>query len=154
MNFYIDRINMIRKIRPNIAITTDVIVGFPNEDNNDFNITKENIKNIGFTELHVFPYSKREGTKASTMPNQVDGNIKKERVKELIELSKELKNNYYTKYINKEDYVLCETIEDNYVIGHLSNYGKVKFTGNKSDLNKLIKVKLIDYVNDYYIAEK
>ena len=77
MKFYIDRINKIRKIRPNMAITTDVIVGFPGETEEDFNITKENIKKIEFVELHVFPYSKREGTKAASMPNQVDGNIKK-----------------------------------------------------------------------------
>ena len=154
MKFYIDRINKIRKIRPNMAITTDVIVGFPGETEEDFNITKENIKKIEFVELHVFPYSKREGTKAASMPNQVDGNIKKERVKELIELSEELKNTYYNKYINTIDYVLTETIDNDYVIGHLSNYGKVKFKGTKEDLNKLIKVKLIKYENDIYLAEK
>lgn len=154
MKFYIDRINKIRKIRPNMAITTDVIVGFPGETEEDFNITKENIKKIEFVELHVFPYSKREGTKAASMPNQVDGNIKKERVKELIELSEELKNTYYNKYINTTDYVLTETIDNDYIIGHLSNYGKVKFKGTKEDLNKLIKVKLIKYENDIYLAEK
>ena len=154
MKFYIDRINKIREIRPNMAITTDVIVGFPGETEEDFNITKENIKKIEFVELHVFPYSKREGTKAASMPNQVDGNIKKERVKELIELSEELKNTYYNKYINTTDYVLTETIDNDYVIGHLSNYGKVKFKGTKEDLNKLIKVKLIKYENDIYLAEK
>ena len=154
MKFYIDRINKIREIRPNMAITTDVIVGFPGETEEDFNITKENIKKIEFVELHVFPYSKREGTKAASMPNQVDGNIKKERVKELIELSEELKNTYYNKYINTTDYVLTETIDNDYIIGHLSNYGKVKFKGTKEDLNKLIKVKLIKYENDIYLAEK
>ncbi|MBO6145362.1 MAG: tRNA (N(6)-L-threonylcarbamoyladenosine(37)-C(2))-methylthiotransferase MtaB [Bacilli bacterium] len=154
MNYYIDRINKIRKIRPNIAITTDVIVGFPNETEEDFNITKENIKKLEFVELHVFPYSKREGTKAASMPNQIDGNIKKKRVKELIKISEELKNNYYNKYINTTDYVLAETIDDEYVIGHLSNYGKVKFKGEKEDLNKLVKVKLIKYENDMYLAEK
>ena len=154
MNYYIDRINKIRKIRPNIAITTDVIVGFPNETEEDFNITKENIKKLEFVELHVFPYSKREGTKAASMPNQIDGNIKKKRVKELIKISEELKNNYYNKYINTTDYVLAETIDDEYVIGHLSNYGKVKFKGNKEDLNKIIKVKLLKYENDMYLAEK
>ena len=88
------------------------------------------------------------------MPNQIDGNIKKKRVKELIKISEELKNNYYNKYINTTDYVLAETIDDEYVIGHLSNYGKVKFKGEKEDLNKLVKVKLIKYENDMYLAEK
>ena len=154
INYYIDKINKIREIRPDMAITTDVIVGFPNETEEDFNITKENIKKIEFVELHVFPYSKREGTKAASMNGQINGNIKKQRVKELINISEELKNNYYKKYINNIDYVLSETIDDEYVIGNLSNYGKVKFKGNKEDLNKIIKVKLLKYENDIYLAEK
>ena len=154
MEYFIDRINKIRNIRPNMAITTDVIVGFPNETDEDFNITKDNIKKLKFVELHVFPYSKRDGTKAAEMDNQIDGNIKKKRVKELIEISQELKNDYYKKYINKIDTVLCETFDNGYVVGHLSNYGKVKFTGSKDDVNKLIKVKLNNYENDIYLAEK
>ena len=154
MKYFFDRINKIRKIRPNMAITTDVIVGFPNETDEDFNVTKQNIKKLQLVELHVFPYSKRDGTVAAKMDNQIDGNIKKKRVKELITLSEELKNNYYNKYINTIDYVLSETIDNNLVTGHLSNYGKVKFKGNKDDLNKLIQVKLIEYKDDCYTAEK
>ena len=154
INYYFEKIKEIRNIRPNIAITTDVIVGFPYESDEDFNITKENIEKLKFVELHVFPYSKRKGTKASQMPNQVDGNIKKKRVKELISLSEKLKNNYYKKYINQYDYVLCETIENGYCIGHLSNYGKVKFKARKEDLNNIVKVKLHKYENDIYLAEK
>ena len=154
MNYYINKINEIRKIRPDMAITTDVIVGFPNETDEDFNITKDNIEKLKFVELHVFPYSKRKGTKAFDMPNQIDGTIKKKRVKELIELSEKLKSEYYNKYINTIDYVLTETIDNDYVIGHLSNYGKVKFKGNKKDLNKIIKVKLIEYKDDIYLSEK
>ena len=154
MNYFIDKIKKIRNIRPDMAITTDVIVGFPNETQEDFNITKNNIKKIKFAELHVFPYSKREGTPAAKMDNQIDGNIKKERVKDLINLSEELKKDYYNKYINKEDYVLSETFNDGYVVGHLSNYGKVKYKGSIDDLNKIIKVKLIKYVDDQYLAEK
>ena len=154
MDYYFDKINKIRKIRPSIAITTDVIVGFPNETQEDFNITKENIKKLQFAELHVFPYSKREGTVAAKMDNQIDGNIKKQRVKELINISEELKNTYYSKFVNTIDSVLTENLENNYVIGHLSNYGKVKFKGNKNDLNKVINVRLIEYSNDIYLAEK
>lgn len=152
MDYYIEKINKIRNIRPNIAITTDVIVGFPDETEEDFSITKENIKNIGFTELHVFPYSKREGTKAAVMPNQVDGNIKKKRVKELIDLSEELKSAYYKKFLQKEELVLTETFDNEYLIGHLSNYGKVRLKGSKNDINKLIKVKLNSYNNDIFDA--
>ena len=152
MNYYIDKINKIREVRPDMAVTTDVIVGFPNETEEDFNITKENIKKIKFVELHVFPYSKREGTPAASMPNQVDGNVKKQRVNELLKVSETLKEKFYNKYINTYDYVLTETYEDGYLIGHLSNYGKVKFKGNKEDINKIIKIKLNNYNNDMYGA--
>ena len=153
MNYYIKKINKIRDIRPNMAITTDVIVGFPFETDADFEVTKENIKKIKFAELHVFPYSKRDGTPAASMKNQIDGNIKKKRVKELINLSEQLKNNFYNKYIDTYDYVLTENYIDGYLMGHLSNYGKVKFKGNKEDINKFIRVKLNKYENDIYEAK-
>lgn len=153
LEFFINRINEIRKIRKDIAISTDVIVGFPGETEEDFNDTINTIKQINFAFLHVFPYSKREGTPAATMPNQVDGNIKKERVKILMNLSEELKNNYYKNYERKILSVLTEKYEDGYLIGHLSNYGKVKFKGNIENRNKLIDVKLLKYENDEYYAE-
>lgn len=153
MQYFINKINQIRSIRKDIAITSDVIVGFPGETDEDFNITKENIKKIKFTELHVFPYSKREGTPAAIMKNQIDGNVKKQRVKELIEVSEELKNEYYKKFICKSLEVLVETYSDGYLIGHLSNYGKVKFKGDESLLHNLVMVKLNDYINDEFMGE-
>ena len=153
MQYFINKINQIRSIRKDIAITSDVIVGFPGETDEDFNITKENIKKIKFTELHVFPYSKRKGTPAAIMKNQIDGNIKKQRVKELIEISEELKNEYYKKFIGKLLEVLVETYSDGYLIGHLSNYGKVKFKGDESLLHNLVMVKLNDYINDEFMGE-
>lgn len=154
MNYYFNKIEKIRKIRPNIAITTDVIVGFPGEEGEDFNLTKQNIKKLKFTELHVFPYSRREGTVAATMRNQVDGNIKKQRVKELLEISEKLKKEYYNKFINKELEVLTETYNNGNITGHLSNYGKVVFKANDTDLNNLLKIKLISYDNGIFIGEK
>ena len=152
MQYFINKINQIRSIRKDIAITSDVIVGFPGETDEDFNITKENIKKIKFTELHVFPYSKREGTPAAIMKNQIDGNVKKQRVKELIEVSEELKNEYYKKFIGKSLEVLVETYSDGYLIGHLSNYGKVKFKGDECLLHSLVMVKLNDYINDEFMG--
>ena len=154
MNYFINKIETIRKIRPSIAITTDVIVGFPGETNEDFNITKENIKKIKFAELHVFPFSKREGTRAASMKNQIDGNIKKDRVKELLNISNDLKEQYYKQFIGKTLPVLTEVMSNDLVVGHLSNYGKVLFKGDKSDLNKIINVKLISYDNGIFNAEK
>ncbi len=154
MKDYINKINEIRSIRPDIAITTDVIVGFPGETDELFDETVESIKKIDFTELHVFPYSKREGTPASTMPNQVDESIKKERVRKLIELSSSLKYKYYSSLIGKEEYLLTETIIDNYIYGHLTNYGfaRIKLEGNAT--NSIYKVKLVSYNNDCFEVEK
>ena len=153
MKKFIEIIDEIKKIRPNIAITTDVIVGFPGETNELFNETVESIKKIGFTELHVFPYSKREGTPAAKMSNQVDGNIKKERVKKLISLSEELKNKYYRSLEGLEEDLLVERYIDGYLVGHLSNYGLCKVKSDKKIVNEILKVKLLKYENDCFIGE-
>lgn len=153
MDKFFEIINKIKEIRPNIAITTDVIVGFPGETDELFQETVESIKKVGFTELHVFPYSPREGTSAAKMNNQVDGNIKKERVKELIKLSEELKNKYYKSIIGTEEELLVERYIDGYLVGHLSNYGLCKVKSDKEILNEILKVKLLSYENDCFIGE-
>ena len=152
VEYFFNKINEIRSIRPNIAITSDVIVGFPGETDEDFNTTKSNIEKLKITELHVFPYSIRKGTRAASMP-QVDGNIKKQRVKELIDLSEELKNNYYKSLIGTEEKLLTEKYLDGYLIGHLSNYGLIKVKSNKELLNEILDVKLLDYKDDIFIGE-
>ena len=145
MNDFIKKISEIRSIRPNIAITTDVIVGFPGETDELFNETVESIKKIGFTELHVFPYSKREGTPAANMDNQVDERIKKERVKALINLSNELKNTYYSSLIGTKEQLLTETYIDGFMYGHLSNYGFARIKSDENKPNELINVELVKY---------
>ena len=152
VEYFFNKINEIRTIRPNIAITSDVIVGFPGETDEDFNITKENIRKLGITELHVFPYSIRKGTRAASMP-QVDGNIKKERVKELINLSEELKNKYYKSLIGTKEQLLTEKYLDGYLIGHLSNYGLIKVKSDKSILNEILDVELLDYKDDIFTGK-
>ena len=82
---------------PNAALTTDIIVGFPGETDEEFNTTYEFLKEIAFYKMHIFKYSQRKGTKAAVMPNQVDGKIKEERSKKLIELSNENEYNYNKK---------------------------------------------------------
>lgn len=152
MDEFISKINEIRSIRPNIAITTDVIVGFPGETEELFNETVESIKKIKFAEMHVFPYSRREGTLASAMPNQVDGNVKKERVRKLISLSEELKNEFYKSLIGTEEELLVEKYIDGYLVGHLSNYGLCKVKSDKELLNEILKVKLSSYENDCFVG--
>ena len=150
--YFINKIKKLRKIRPNISITTDVIVGFPGETKEEFEETIETIKKIEFTKLHVFPYSKREGTKAAIMDGQVDENIKKKRVKILLQLSKELEYNYMEKFIGKKVIFIPEIAKDEYIIGHTGNFLNVKYRGNKNDLNKDIEVKINNIEYPYCIG--
>ena len=145
--YFKNKIKGIRKIRPNMSVTTDVIVGFPGETEELFNETVKTIKEIGFTKIHVFPYSKREGTKAAEMKDQIHGEIKKERVKILLKLSKELEQEYMKKYLNKEIEFIPEVYKDGHLIGHTENYLLIKTKGNEELLGKTVKVKIkeIDY---------
>ena len=144
---FIDKISEIRSYMPDISITTDVIVGFPGETEELFNETIETVKKIGFAKIHVFPYSKRNGTVAASLENQVLENIKKERVHKLLSVSKELENNYMNKFIGKVITFLPEIEKDGYIIGHTGNYLLVKVPGTKDDLNKTTKVILTS--NEY-----
>lgn len=137
--YFLNKINEIRSIRPDISITTDVIVGFPGETDAEFNETCEFCKEIGFSKIHVFPYSRRAGTKADLMPNQIDERIKKERVNKLITVSDELEIKYLEKFINKEVEVLVEKTVDGKSIGHTGNYLEVKID-SECDKNSLVCV--------------
>lgn len=150
--FFKNKVDKIRSIRPDISLTTDVIVGFPYEDDIDFKKTYDFIKEINFSELHVFPFSARSGTKAYDMP-KVNDTVKKQRVHELLELSKELKENYYKSFINKTTDVLIETIyNEEYMIGHTSNYLSVLVKLDSSKIGDIINVKLENYENEHLIG--
>ena len=135
------------KIRPNISITTDVIVGFPGEDDSLFEETIDTINKIKFSKIHVFPFSLRKGTKAEFLDGMVNEGIKKERVKKLLELSKKLEMDYFSKYINKKVEFLPEIYKNGYIIGHTDNYLLIKCKGTIDDLNNLkeVVVTSIDY---------
>ena len=146
-NYFIDKIEKIRNIRPEISITTDVIVGFPGETEKLFAETIDTLKIINFSKIHVFPFSLRSGTKAEELPNHLDDVTKKERCKILIELSKDLEINYFNRFINKKVSFVPEIYKDGYVIGHTGNYLNVKIKGNIEDLNKIkeIVIKKVEY---------
>lgn len=150
---FIEKIKEIRKVRPFISITTDVIVGFPGETEEDFREMIETIQEIGFTKLHVFPFSRRKGTVADTLENQVPETIKKERSHTLLELSKELEQKYMEKFIGKEVCALPEVCKDGYLIGHTGNYLLVKIKGNVELLHKPISIKLMEIQYPYIIGE-
>ena len=152
-NEFLDKIKNLRNIRKDISITTDIITGFPNETEEDFKEMVEFIKKINFTKLHVFPYSRREGTKADLFKNQIDDKIKKDRVKILLNLSKELENNYMNKYINKEVIFIPEVYKDGFIKGHTGNYLSIKSKGTNKDINKEIKVNILNNEYPYLIGK-
>ena len=141
---YLKKIRLLKEMCPDIMVSTDVIVGFPGETDKEFNESKEFIKECGFNQLHVFPFSPRHGTLAYSMPHQIDGNIKKQRVKELLNLSDELWAKYLKRFIDKDVEVLIEKYDTNKKvnIGHTSNYIEVAIPSNEGKVGQRITVKL------------
>ena len=135
---YKEAVDLLRSYFPDVNFTTDVIVGFPGETEEEFNATYKFLEEIKFYRMHVFKYSKRRGTVAEKMPNQIDGNIKEERSNKLIELSNKNENEYNESYIGKEVNVLFEEYENGYFRGYTTNYMMVNVPGKKEDEEKLV----------------
>ena len=146
---YLEKINKIRDARPDINLTTDVITGFPGETEEDFLECIDFCKKVKFSKIHVFPYSNRKGTKADTMPNQLDNATKKERARKLIKIDEQLQKDYNDLFINKVVNVLVEEIIDNKSIGHTENFLKV-IINKPLEINKTYDVLItktdIEYV--------
>ncbi|EIT85224.1 hypothetical protein A374_10790 [Fictibacillus macauensis ZFHKF-1] len=147
MDMFADRIGKLKKALPGLAITSDVIVGFPGETEEEFMETYNFIRDHKFSELHVFPYSKRTGTPAARMEDQVPEDVKNERVHRLIELSNQLAKEYASHYENEVvDVIPEEEYKEEGVTGHFvgytSNYLKVRFPAREDMIGKLVKVKI------------
>lgn len=143
---YKEATEILRKFYPNANFTTDVIVGFPGETDEEFNQTYKFLKEIGFYKMHIFKYSPRKGTVAEKLPNQVDGNIKEERSRKLIELSNNMQNEKNSHYIGKTVKVLFEEYENEYYKGHTTNYMVVKVKTKEQE-------GFIDNIKDVEITE-
>ncbi|MGG0178566.1 tRNA (N(6)-L-threonylcarbamoyladenosine(37)-C(2))-methylthiotransferase MtaB [Gottfriedia acidiceleris] len=146
---FAERIEKLREVLPNCSITSDVIVGFPGETEEEFMETYNFIRDNKFSELHVFPYSKRTGTPAARMEDQVDEEIKNERVHRLIELSNQLAKEYASMFdgdvlevIPEEKYT--ENSAEGLLIGYTDNYLKVVFEGTEDMIGKIVKVKIAE----------
>ena len=154
---YREVVDLIRKYYPNAAITTDIIVGFPGETDEDFEECYKFAEEIKFYMMHVFKYSPRKGTPAAKRDDQIDGNIKEERSNRLIELSSKLQNEYNEMYVGKEVKVLIEELEDGYFKGHTTNYIEVFAKGKeeKDYINSIVNVKIknADIENRVIIGE-
>lgn len=148
---FLDKIKKIRECIPDINITTDVITGFPNETEEDFEECLNFVREIGFSKVHTFPYSERTGTAAAKMKNQVPMNIRKERAKKLIELSDELEFNYNKHQLGKIFKTLIEEVNDNESSGHTSTYLKV-IVKEKLEHNKFYNIKITEAYKDYVVG--
>ena len=150
---YENRINDIRKLFPDIAITTDILAGFVGETVEEFKETIEFIKRTKFYEMHVFPYSRRSGTVADGLDGHLDKSVITARAKEIGELAEILKGEYINNYIEKDVYVLAEAKKNNYWHGHTSNYLDVYFKSDIELENKIVKVKIKSYQNKIILGE-
>ena len=145
-------VNLLRKTFPDVALTTDVIVGFPGETEEEFNETYKYLSKIRFTKLHVFKYSPRKGTVAAKMKNQIDSTVKEKRSHKLIELSNECEIEFLDRYVGKELKVLFEKQDGEYIKGHTTNYLVVK--AKETELENQIKdVKIVSRDNRELIGE-
>jgi len=145
MAHFSERLQKLHKALPGLAVTSDVIVGFPGETEEEFQETYDFIVKHQFSELHVFPYSMRTGTPAARMTDQIDEEVKNERVHRLIELSNQLAKDYASKF----DQTVLEVIPeekgsaDGKLVGYADNYMKIEFEGDESLIGELVKVKVV-----------
>ncbi|WP_144547730.1 tRNA (N(6)-L-threonylcarbamoyladenosine(37)-C(2))-methylthiotransferase MtaB [Bacillus sp. X1(2014)] len=147
MEFFGERLDRLKEVLPGLAVTSDVIVGFPGESEEEFMETYNFINEHKFSELHVFPYSKRTGTPAARMEDQVDEEIKNERVHRLITLSDQLAKEYASRFEGEvleliPEEVSKEEADSGYLIGYTDNYMKVIFSAPEDLIGKIVKVKI------------
>ena len=149
---YLQKVKLIRKYFPDAGITTDIIVGFPEESEQMFAETCDFAKKVAFSDIHVFPYSVRKGTVAEKM-KQVNDGVKKQRAETLSEIKIQLKKEFLSKYISKEMQILTEDIDGDYIAGYTANYIKVYLDKKGINENTLYTVKTTGLFNDGLLAE-
>ena len=149
---FFSKVELLRQNFENPAITTDVIVGFPGETEEEFKETYTFIKKVGFSALHVFPYSRREGTVAARFKD-LNGEIKRERVSILEKLNQELQENYISSCKNRKYMVLIEEKIGNFYVGHAENYVKCYIKAKNLEQNSFVCVKIKKKFKDGAIAK-
>ncbi len=151
---YKNNVEIIRKYMPYAGITTDIIVGFPGETEEEFNETLEFVKTIRFSRIHVFKYSVREGTKAAEMTDQVEDSVKAHRSRVLINLSNVISMEFMKQFIGKTMPVLIETQKkENIFEGYTTNYLKVLIKSDMNIKNKIVNPQIKNVRNDYLFGE-
>ncbi len=151
---YHDAVKMIREYYPDASITTDVIVGFPQESKEEFEETKALLEEMKLFETHIFKYSPREGTKAAMLQDDVSPQVKNERSNQLISLSDNNKRDYLSKTVGKTLEVLFETSDEKYYYGHTKNYYKVAVPKDETNrTNQISNVRVQGLEDDFVVGE-
>ncbi len=155
MDMAIENIHYLKECFPRLMLSADIITGFPQESDEDFNETLDFFKKEKFLHLHIFPYSKREGTVAAIMSGQIPENIKKERLHSLEALQNDIKKDILNEVVNSKEQleVLCETFDDEFILGHTDNFLEVKIKSDKKICNKFVTVKPYFSDENYIYAE-
>ncbi len=149
-----DIVALLRNKFEDVILTTDIIVGFPGESEEEFEKTYTFLKEIKFYKMHVFKYSPRKGTKAAVMPNQIDGNKKEERSRKLIELSNQNEKAYNQNYIGKEVEILFEEEKNGIWQGHTKNYILAHYKTEKNIENRIMKLQCIEAEEEYIVVNE
>jgi threonylcarbamoyladenosine tRNA methylthiotransferase MtaB len=139
---YLTLSTKITHLIPDMAITTDVIVGFPGETEKEFSETCEFVKVVGFAKLHVFPYSEREGTRAAKMPDSVPVEARKQRADELRRIGEQLSSAFKNRFLDRGLEVLFEEQKRGFWYGLTSNYIRVKYQSEDDLTNRILAVRL------------
>lgn len=151
--FYRDLVNRIRKMFPDGAITTDIMVGFAGETEEEFKESLDFAKEIKFAKSHIFAYSRRSGTIAYNLPNQVTKSEKSNRSRQMIEATLSTEKEFLKNQIGQTVSVLFETYDNGYIEGYTKNYSRVKVKSDLSHSGEILKVKLTEVENDYCIGQ-
>lgn len=152
--YYLKLVEKIRKNIPDITLTTDIIVGFPQETNEDFEDTLSLVKEVAFDNAFTFIYSKREGTKAAKMPEQIPSEIVKKHFEKLLDVLNNIIGKKNERYLGSTQKILVEEYDNNKLTGRNENNILVHFNGGKNLLGNLVDVKIINCKPFYLVAEK
>lgn len=151
---YLERIAMIRSFVPNVGISSDLMVGFPSETEDDYLQSEELIKKVRYNNLYTFIYSRRSGTVADKMPEQIDIKVKTDRIERLIKTQFDIGNEIAISLVGKTYEILCDSFDNGICYGKSSCDKSVSFNGDESDVGKFLEVKIIQAKNNKLIGEK
>ncbi|MDO5448045.1 MAG: tRNA (N(6)-L-threonylcarbamoyladenosine(37)-C(2))-methylthiotransferase MtaB [Clostridia bacterium] len=151
---YLALCNKLRSAFSDATITTDLMVGFAGETDEDFNQSLDFARRVGFEKIHVFPYSERPGTRALAIEPKVAPDVQNERTHRAIELANELRHDFLSKQVGRTVNVLCETYEDGFVSGYTENYTPVKFKSDTPLGNEIVSVTVTEVADDFVIGER